>query len=49
LEKTPLAKDNFKVPLQIEVNTKDLLNKDPNGLLGVHRFFVYNPVSISPN
>lgn len=28
------AKDNFKVPLQIEVNTKDLLNKDPNGLLG---------------
>ena len=28
------AKDNFKVPLQIEVNTKDLLNKDLNGLLG---------------
>ena len=28
------AKDDFRVPLQIEVNTKDLLNKDPNGLLG---------------
>ena len=28
------AKKDFRVPLQIEVNTKDLLNKDPNGFLG---------------
>ena len=28
------TKDDFRVPLQMEVNTKDLLNKDPNGLLG---------------
>ena len=28
------AKKNFKVPLQIEVKTKDLLNKDQNGFLG---------------
>jgi len=27
------AKKYFSVPLQIEVNTKDLLNKDPNGFL----------------
>jgi len=27
-------KANFKVPLLIEVNTKDLFNKDSNGLLG---------------
>ena len=27
-------KDNFKVPLQIQVNTKDLFSKDANGLLG---------------
>ncbi|MDC1265168.1 LEA type 2 family protein [Flavobacteriaceae bacterium] len=27
------AKKDFSVPLQIEVNTKDLLNKDPNGFL----------------
>ena len=27
------AKKDFRVPLQIEVNTKDLLNKDPNGFL----------------
>lgn len=27
-------KTNFKVPLQIQVNTKELLSKDPNGLLG---------------
>jgi hypothetical protein len=28
------AKNSFKVPLQIKINTKDLLSKDPNGLLG---------------
>lgn len=27
------AKDNFKVPLKIEINTKELLDKDPNGFL----------------
>ena len=27
------AKDNFKVPLLININTKDLLGKDPNGFL----------------
>ena len=28
------AKDNFKVPLQIEIDPVQLLNKDPNGFLG---------------
>jgi hypothetical protein len=27
------AKNSFKVPLQIKINTKDLLRKDPNGFL----------------
>ena len=27
------AKNSFKVPLQIKINTKDLLGKDPNGFL----------------
>jgi hypothetical protein len=27
------AKNSFKVPLQIKINTKDLLSKDPNGFL----------------
>ncbi|MDC1259145.1 hypothetical protein N8091_00230 [Flavobacteriaceae bacterium] len=27
------AKDNFTVPLQIEIKTKELLGKDPNGFL----------------
>ena len=27
------ANDNFTVPLKIELKTKDLLNKDPNGFL----------------
>ncbi|MBT7850720.1 MAG: hypothetical protein P8M66_03070 [Flavobacteriaceae bacterium] len=31
--KVPANKD-FRVPLQIEVNTKDLLKKDQNGFLG---------------
>lgn len=27
------AKNSFKIPLQIKINTKDLLSKDPNGFL----------------
>ena len=27
------AKDNFTIPLQIDINTKELLGKDPNGFL----------------
>ena len=27
------SKNSFKVPLQIKINTKDLLSKDPNGFL----------------